>query len=59
VLESAIVRGGFPGVGDAVNLNFVRNVVGKSRIVGGAIVCRTPNSFPLANGFRALAVELG
>jgi hypothetical protein len=41
-----------PDVGDTVNLDFVRNVVGKSRIAGVAIVCRTPNSFPLANGFR-------
>jgi len=43
-----------PDVGDSVNLDFVRNLVGKSRVGGGAIVCRTPNSFPLANGFRAL-----
>jgi uncharacterized protein len=49
-----------PAAGEAVNLDFVRNIVGKSRIAGGAIVCRTPNSFPLANGFRALPVtELG
>ena len=39
---------------DAVNLDFVRKVVGKARVAGGAIVSRTPNSFPLANGFRAL-----
>jgi predicted AAA+ superfamily ATPase len=45
-----------PDVGDTVNLDFVRNVVGKSRVGGGAIVCRTPISFPLANGFRALPV---
>jgi len=45
-----------PDVGDTVNLDFVRNAVGKSRMSGGAIVCRTPNSFPLANGFRALPV---
>ncbi|MGD1082927.1 MAG: hypothetical protein ABR881_31820, partial [Candidatus Sulfotelmatobacter sp.] len=40
--------------GDTVNLDFVRNVVGKSRVAGGAVVCRTPNGFPLPNGFRAL-----
>ncbi len=40
-----------------VNLDFVRNVVGESRLVGGAVVCRTPNSFPLSNGFRALSVR--
>lgn len=45
-----------PDVGDTVNLDFVRNVVGKSRVATGAVVCRTPNSFPLANGFRALPV---
>jgi predicted AAA+ superfamily ATPase len=45
-----------PDVGDTLNLDFVRKVVGKSRVTGGAIVCRTPNGFPLANGFRALSV---
>jgi Domain of unknown function (DUF4143)/Putative transposase DNA-binding domain len=29
-----------PFAGDAVNLDFVRNVVGKSRIAGAAIICR-------------------
>ena len=49
-----------PAAGDAVNLDFVRNAVGKSRIASGAIICRTPNSFPLASGFRVLPVtELG
>ena len=46
-----------PDVGDTVNLDFVRNVIGKSRVAGGAIICRTPNTFPLANGFRALPVS--
>ena len=49
-----------PDVGDTVNLDFVRNVVGTSRVAAGAVVCRTPNSFSFANGFRALPVtELG
>ena len=49
-----------PDASDTVNLDFVRNVVGKSRVAAGAIVCRAPNGFPLANGFRALpATELG
>lgn len=49
-----------PAAGDAVNLDFVRNVVGKSRIAGAAIVCRAPNSYPLATGVRVLPVtELG
>ena len=45
-----------PGDGDAVNLEFVRNVVGKPRISAGSVVCRASNSFPLPNGFRALPV---
>jgi len=40
-----------------VNLDFVRKVVGKSRVASGTVVCRTPNSFPLVNGFRALPVS--
>src|SRR5216683_1827922 len=43
-----------PGDGDTVNLNFARTVVGKSRVTGGAVISRTPNSFPLSSGFRAL-----
>ena len=31
-----------PDVGDTVNLDFVRNVVGKSRVATAAAVCRTP-----------------
>jgi predicted AAA+ superfamily ATPase len=46
-----------PAGSDAVNLDYVRRVVGKARVVSGAIVSRTPNSFPLADGFRALAVS--
>jgi predicted AAA+ superfamily ATPase len=46
-----------PTVGDTVNLEFVRNVVGKSRIASGAVVCRTSKSYPLANGFRAISVK--
>jgi len=49
-----------PDIGDTVNLDFVRNVVGKSKVTGGAVVSRTPNGFPFSNGFRALSVtELG
>ena len=46
-----------PAASDAVNLDFVRKVVGKASVVSGAIISRTPNSFPLANGFRAVAVS--
>ncbi|TAK67956.1 MAG: ATP-binding protein [Betaproteobacteria bacterium] len=45
-----------PAAGDAVNLSFVRDVLGKPRTAGGAIVCRAPNSFSLSNGFRALSI---
>jgi uncharacterized protein len=45
-----------PDLGDTANLDFVRNVVGSSHVTGGAVVARTPNSFPFANGFRALPV---
>jgi hypothetical protein len=45
-----------PDVGDTVNLDFVRNVVGKSRVTAGAVVCRASSGFPLSNGFRALPV---
>ncbi len=45
-----------PGAGDTVNLNFVQNALGQSYVTGGAVVARTPNSFPLLGGFRALPV---
>jgi predicted AAA+ superfamily ATPase len=45
-----------PEANDAVNLEYVRNVVGKSRISGGAVVCRAANSYPLENGFKVLPV---
>ena len=49
-----------PDARDTVNLEFVRNAVGKSYVVAGAVVSRTPNSFPFSNGFKALPVtELG
>jgi uncharacterized protein len=45
-----------PAAGDAVNLEFVRSVVGKAKIAAAAIVCRAANSYPLAQGVRALPV---
>jgi predicted AAA+ superfamily ATPase len=49
-----------PDVGDTANLDFVRRAVGAPHVTAGVIVSRTPNSFPLANGFRAVPVtELG
>ncbi|HWC00230.1 MAG TPA: ATP-binding protein [Bryobacteraceae bacterium] len=49
-----------PDTSDTVNLKFVRDIVGKSQAIAGAVISRTPNGFPLANGFRALPVtEIG
>ena len=45
-----------PAATDAVNLEFVRKVIGTSRIAAAAVVCRAPNSFPLATGLRAVPV---
>jgi predicted AAA+ superfamily ATPase len=42
---------------DAVNLLFVRDALGHRCVVGGAVVCRTPTSVPLTEGFRALPIE--
>lgn len=49
-----------PDAGDAVNLEFVRNLVGRSRVTGGGVVSRALNGFPFSNGFRAVPVpDLG
>jgi len=49
-----------PVSGDAVNLDFVRNVVGNKRVAAATIVCRAANSYPLGDAVRALPVtELG
>jgi predicted AAA+ superfamily ATPase len=45
-----------PDAGDTTNLEFVRNAVGRSKFAKGAVVCRTPNSFPLNNGVRAIPI---
>jgi len=46
-----------PEATDASNLAFVREVLGKSRVAAGAVVCRARNGFPLAEGLRALPVS--
>ena len=46
-----------PTRGDTVNLEFVRKVMGKSRIMSAAVVSRAPNSFPLDDGLDALALS--
>jgi len=43
-----------PSASDTVNLDFVRKLVGKAKAASGAVVCRAPNSYSLADGFRAL-----
>ena len=49
-----------PTVADSVNLEFVRNVVGKAHISSGAVVCRTSKGYPLSNGFRVSPItDLG
>jgi hypothetical protein len=46
-----------PDAGDTINLNYVRNAADKAHVDSGAVVCRTPHSFPLPNGFRAVPVS--
>ncbi|MFN0206873.1 MAG: ATP-binding protein [Planctomycetota bacterium] len=48
-----------PSRADAVNLAFAREALGKRKIARSAIVCRTPNAFPLSEDLRAIpAVDL-
>ncbi len=46
-----------PSDADAVNLGYVRDVLGKSKVSLAAIVCRAPNAFPLSSGFRSLPLH--
>lgn len=46
-----------PSESDSANLDFVRDLLRKARVAGGAVVCCTPNSFTLAKEFRALPVS--
>jgi predicted AAA+ superfamily ATPase len=49
-----------PDDGDTVNLEFMRDVVGKSKVAGGAVIARPPNGFLFSTGIRAMPVsELG
>jgi len=41
---------------DTANLEYVRNALGKKTVASGSVVCRAPNGFPFANGFRAIPV---
>ena len=46
-----------PAASDAVNLDFVRRVTGRPRVLSAAIICRAANSFPLGDGTRVLPVS--
>jgi uncharacterized protein len=49
-----------PDARDAVNLVYLRNLIGKSHYAGGFLLCRAAHSYPLGDGFRALQVaEIG
>lgn len=45
-----------PGPEDTDNLRFVRDTMGKSRVLAASVICRARNSYPLADGFRAVPV---
>ncbi len=45
-----------PSAGDIVNLAFVSNLPGNSRVASGGVICRAPNAYPVPGGFRALPV---
>jgi len=44
-----------PAESDTVNLDFVRRAMGRANVASAGVVSRTPNSFPIAGGFRALS----
>ncbi|MGE5785918.1 MAG: ATP-binding protein [Myxococcales bacterium] len=46
-----------PTEADATNLAFAREAIGKKRITKGAVACRAPHAYPLADGFEVLPVE--
>ena len=47
-----------PDAGDTVNLDFVRNIVGKSRVAAGAIVCPHNNRLPPSEWIPGAACNL-
>jgi hypothetical protein len=44
-----------PDRSDAVNLEFVRNVIGRDRVAAGYVVSRVPNPYPVTDLFRAVS----
>jgi predicted AAA+ superfamily ATPase len=45
-----------PTAGDTANLAFARKSIGEGR-VSGTVLCRTPNAYPLGDGFRAKPID--
>src|SRR6185437_347569 len=45
-----------PDIGDTVNPERVRDLIGRAKVTGGGVVSRTRNGFSFGNGFRALSV---
>ncbi|MCK6500850.1 MAG: DUF4143 domain-containing protein, partial [Nitrospira sp.] len=43
-----------PAASDAVNLRFVKEILGPAKVLSASVVCRTPNPFPLSGGFQAI-----
>lgn len=46
-----------PDSSDTVNLAFVRRTIGPTHVSRSSVVCRTPNAYPLSDGFRAVSVR--
>jgi uncharacterized protein len=46
-----------PSDNDTVNLSFVRNAVGKSRVSAAGIICRTRNEYSVSDGIRVMPIE--
>jgi hypothetical protein len=49
--------GEIPDVRDAVNLAFVRNILGSGMVSNAAVVCRAAHGWPLAPGLHAAPVS--
>lgn len=46
-----------PGPGDTVNLRFAREALGRNKVTGARVVCRTAHEYPLEDECRAIPVE--
>jgi uncharacterized protein len=45
-----------PGRRDTVNLEFVRQVLGQSKVRTAAVICRASHGFPIEDGCRAMSI---